>query len=143
MAELQEILAMGQSQISTHLVAIETARVSSKDRRTGKEHLLLAFDRHDGNWLRSSACCDLRPRRFPKLARIGRRCACAFESARTTCAAISMSWPANSAANTSRDGPGKGLAEALLALMPPMVIADLGRGRGHLLSVAGTGGQSA
>ena len=37
----------------------------------------------------------------------------------------------NSDASTFRDGPGKGIAEMLLRLMPPMVIADLGAGEGH------------
>src|ERR1041384_6244389 len=121
-AELQEILAKGQSQISTHLAQLKQAGLVD-DRRTGKNAFyrlkapaeLMSLLRtgarevpeaeHDREALR----LVLRKRRdkmrryFDELAgRFGRQ----YVPGR--------SW--------------KGIAEALLKLLPPMVIADLGAG---------------
>lgn len=126
-AELQEILSLGQSTISTHLAQLKQAGLV-EDRRTGKnnfyraktdngtEHLAEVLHqaaaeireaRHDQSALR----LVLRKRQdhmrtfFDEMAgRFGR----------TYCPG--RSW--------------KSLADALLRLMPPMVIADLGAGEG-------------
>lgn len=126
-AELQEILGKGQSQISTHLAQLKQAGLI-EDRRTGKnifyrlkptppELLAVAklgagetpFAAEDSEALR----LVLRKRRdkmrthFDQLAgRLGRQ----YVPGR--------SW--------------KGLAEVLLQLLPPLVIADLGAGEGNL-----------
>ncbi len=126
MAELQEILGLGQSHISTHLAQLKQAGMVD-DRRTGKN----AFYRLQAPAelmpvLRSAAAevpesagdrealrLVLRKRQdkmrlyFDELAgKFGRQ----YVPGR--------SW--------------KGVAEALLKLMPPMVIADLGAGEGTI-----------
>jgi ArsR family transcriptional regulator len=125
-AELQEILARGQSQISTHLAQLKQAGLV-EDRRMGKNafyrltapaELMELLRRADGEI--SEAAQDqealrlvLRKRTdnmrryFDELAgKFGRQ----YVPGR--------SW--------------KGIAEALLKLMPPMVIADLGAGEGTI-----------
>jgi len=125
-AEMQEILAKGQSQISTHLAQLKHAGLVD-DRRTGKN----AFYRLKApddlmQFLRKAAVevpeaeqdrealrhvmrnrQDKMRRYFDELAgKFGRQ----YVPGR--------SW--------------KGVAEALLKLMPPMVIADLGAGEGTI-----------
>jgi ArsR family transcriptional regulator len=123
-AELQEILAQGQSRISTHLAQLKQAGLVD-DRRTGKnafyrltapaelmELLRKAADEvpealEDQQALRLTLHKrqDQMRRYFDEMAgKFGRQ----YVPGR--------SW--------------KGVAEALLKLMPPMVIADLGAGEG-------------
>src|ERR1700760_1493481 len=125
-AELQEILARGQSQISTHLSQLKQAGLVD-DRRMGKNsfyrltasaELMELFRQaaveipeagQDQEALRPPLRkrSDNRRRYFDELAgRFGRQ----YVPGR--------SW--------------KGVAEALLKLMPPMVIADLGAGEGTI-----------
>jgi ubiquinone/menaquinone biosynthesis C-methylase UbiE/biotin operon repressor len=125
-AELQEILAQGQSRISTHLAQLKQAGLVD-DRRTGKNafyRLTAPADLMDllrkasaevpeaGEDQRSLRLTlrkrqDQMRRYFDELAgKFGRQ----YVPGR--------SW--------------KGVAEALLKLMPPMVIADLGAGEGTI-----------
>jgi ArsR family transcriptional regulator len=125
-AELQEILSQGQSRISTHLAQLKQAGLVD-DRRTGKnafyrltappelmELLRKAADEvPEAAEDRQSLSLALRKRQdqmrryFDELAgKFGRQ----YVPGR--------SW--------------KGVAEALLKLMPPMVIADLGAGEGTI-----------
>jgi len=124
-AELQEILAMGQSTISTHLSQLRQAKLV-EDRRTGKSNLyrllkqdtivagLLAQARHE---IPEAAKDQAAMRRVLKKRQDKMRAF--FDSV---------------AGRLGKDYvPGKswkGLAEALLRLLPPMVIADLGAGEG-------------
>ena len=125
-AELQEVLGKGQSQISTSLAQLKQAGVVD-DRRTGKNafyrltapagmmNLLregtseIPEAEHDRTALRHTLRKrqDKMRRYFDELAgKFGRQ----YVPGR--------SW--------------KGIAEALLKLMPPMVIADLGAGEGTI-----------
>jgi ubiquinone/menaquinone biosynthesis C-methylase UbiE/biotin operon repressor len=125
-AELQEILGKGQSQVSTHLAQLKSAGLVV-DRRTGKNAfyrlqvagemlpLLHAAAVEAPEAEQDSLAVELVLRRrgdrmrryFDELAgKFGRQ----YVPGR--------SW--------------KGIAEALLKLMPPMVIADLGAGEGTL-----------
>jgi ubiquinone/menaquinone biosynthesis C-methylase UbiE len=125
-AEIQEILAKGQSQISTHLAQLKQAGLVD-DRRTGKnafyksrasaelmELLRQAVSEvpeaeHDREALRLvlRKRQDTMRRYFDELAgKFGRK----YVPGR--------SW--------------KGIAEAMLKLLPPMVIADLGAGEGTI-----------
>jgi ArsR family transcriptional regulator len=125
-AELQEILAQGQSRISTHLAQLKQAGLVD-DRRTGKNAFyrltapaeLMELLRKAAGEVpqaaedRQSLGLTLRKRQdqmrryFDELAgKFGRQ----YVPGR--------SW--------------KGVAEALLKLMPPMVIADLGAGEGTI-----------
>src|SRR5215510_7925147 len=125
-AELQEILAKGQSQISMHLAQLKQAGLV-EDRRMGKNSFYRLTTPGDLMGLLRQAATEVpeavqdqealrlvlrkrsdRMRRyFDELAgRFGRQ----YVPGR--------SW--------------KGVAEALLKLMPPMVIADLGAGEGTI-----------
>jgi ArsR family transcriptional regulator len=124
-AELQEILAMGQSTISTHLSQLKQAKLV-EDRRTGKSNLyhLLKQDAVVEGLLAQArkeipeACSDQAAMRNVLKKRQDKMRAF-FDSV---------------AGRLGKDYvPGKswkGLAEALLRLLPPMVIADLGAGEG-------------
>jgi len=125
-AELQEIVGKGQSQISTNLAQLKQAGLVD-DRRTGKN----AFYR---------LCAP------PELMDLLRRAAAEVPEAEQDRQALKL------ALRRRRDNmrryfdelagkfgkqyvPGrswKGIAEALLKLMPPLVIADLGAGEGTI-----------
>ena len=126
-AELQQILAMGQSTISTHLSQLKQAGLV-EDRRTGKNKFYRA------------------PRENGAAALTG-----LLKQARTEIADVAHDQPAlKRVLKKRRDKtraffdevagrfgrnyvPGKswkGIAEALLRLMPSMTIADLGAGEG-------------
>src|ERR1039458_879615 len=125
-AELQEILSKGQSQISTHLAQLKQAGLAD-DRRMGKN----AFYRLTAS---------------PELMELFRQAAVEIPEAPQDRDALRL------VLRKRRDNmrrsfddlagkfgrqyvPGrswKGIAEALLKLMPPMVIADLGAGEGTI-----------
>jgi len=124
-AELQEILSMGQSTISTHLSQLKQVGLV-EDRRTGKSNLY-RIKTADGvvaelltqarNEIPESAADQASMRRVVKKRQDKMRSF--FDSV---------------AGRLGKDYvPGKSwksVAEALLRLMPPMVIADLGAGEG-------------
>ena len=122
-AELQEILAMGQSRISTHLSHLKQAGLVA-DRKAGKHSLY----RFTGGQL-----ADL-------LHAAGKEISEAVADARALDLVLKKrqdkmrSYFDELAGRFGRDYvPGrswKGLAETLLQLMPPLVIADLGAGEG-------------
>ena len=126
-AELQEILGMGQSTISTHLSQLKQAGLV-EDRRTGKSNLyrlkpaaadpiLESLLKQAQQQIPEAARDRLATRRVLKKRQDKMRSF--FDSV---------------AGRLGRDyAPGKSwksLAEALLRLMPPLVIADLGAGEG-------------
>jgi ArsR family transcriptional regulator len=126
-AELQEILVMGQSTISTHLSQLKQAELV-EDRRTGKSNLYrLAASGGDGvlEQLLTQAQGEI-PEAGPDQL--------AMRSVLKKRQDKMRSFFDSVAGRLGRDYiPGKswkGLAEALLRLMPPMVIADLGAGEG-------------
>jgi len=124
-AELQEILAMGQSTISTHLSQLKQARLV-EDRRTGKSNLyrLLKQDSIVADLLAQARL------EIPDAANDQAAMRRVLKKRKDKMRAFFDSV----AGRLGRDYvPGKswkGLAEALLRLMPPMVIADLGSGEG-------------
>jgi ubiquinone/menaquinone biosynthesis C-methylase UbiE/predicted transcriptional regulator len=129
-AELQDILAMGQSTISTHLSQLKHAGLVS-DRRAGKNILyqLKHEDEPDG---------------LADLIQLLKQAAREIPQARQDHAALQLALRKRKDKTRAffdemagRFGrqylPGrswKGLAEALLQLMPSMIIADLGAGEG-------------
>ena len=126
-AELQEILAMGQSTISTHLSQLKQADLV-EDRRTGKSSLYsLRLDPADGvlGGLLQQAKDEI-PEAVPDQAAMRRVVKKRQDRMRSFFDSV--------AGRLGKDYvPGKswkGVAEALLRLMPPMVIADLGAGEG-------------
>jgi ubiquinone/menaquinone biosynthesis C-methylase UbiE/DNA-binding MarR family transcriptional regulator len=131
-AELQDILGMGQSRISTHLAQLKHAGLV-EDRRTGK-----------------SSFYRLKPQRageqtaFRQLLTVLRQAAAEIPEAAHDAAALRLVLQRREDRTRAyfdelagKFGkhyvPGRsweGLAETLLHLMPPMVIADLGAGEG-------------
>jgi ArsR family transcriptional regulator len=128
-AELQEILAMGQSRISTHLAQLKQAGLV-EDRRNGKSSLY----RLNGAGSKS----------FAELMSVLRQAATEIPEAGHDSQALRLvlrrrqdkmrAYFDELAGKFGRHYvPGrswKGLAETLLMLMPPLVIADLGAGEG-------------
>lgn len=127
-AELQEILVMGQSTISTHLSQLKSASLV-EDRRTGKSSLYRLTD--DGGvgilaaLLRQAR--DETPEIETDLAAMQRVVKKRQDKMRAFFDSV--------AGRLGRDYvPGKSwksLVEALLRLLPPMTIADLGAGDGN------------
>jgi ArsR family transcriptional regulator len=124
-AELQEILVMGQSTISTHLSQLKQAGLV-EDRRTGKSSLYRLII-PDGNL---AGLLDQAQNEIPEAG-----------TDRTAMRQVvkkrqdkMRSFFDSVAGRLGKDYvPGqswKGVAEALLRLMPPMIIADLGAGEG-------------
>jgi ArsR family transcriptional regulator len=126
-AELQEILAMGQSTISTHLSQLKHAGLV-EDRRTGKNSLYrLTAASHESlvSGLLKQARTEI-PESESDQAAMRLALKKRQDKMRSFFDAV--------AGRLGRDYvPGrswKSLAEALLSLLPPMVIADLGAGEG-------------
>jgi ubiquinone/menaquinone biosynthesis C-methylase UbiE/DNA-binding transcriptional ArsR family regulator len=126
-AELQEILVMGQSTISTHLSQLKQVGLV-EDRRTGKSSLYkLTADGTQGvlDGLLTQARGEI-SEAAPDRAAMRRVVKKRQDKMRSFFDSV--------AGRLGKDYvPGKswkGVAEALLRLMPPMVIADLGAGEG-------------
>jgi ArsR family transcriptional regulator len=126
-AELQEILIMGQSTISTHLSQLKQAGLV-EDRRTGKSNLyhLATSDRRGVlEQLLDEAKQEIPEAQPDQLA---------IRSVLKKRQDRMRSFFDSMAGRLGRDYvPGKSwksVAEMLLRLMPPMVIADLGAGEG-------------
>jgi len=129
-AELQEILAMGQSTISTHLSQLKQAGLV-EDRRTGKSNLYKLITPEGPSTdspldqILTRAKAEI-PEAAPDQAAMRRVLRKRQDKMRTFFDSV--------AGRLGKDYvPGKSwksLAEALLRLMPPLVIADLGAGEG-------------
>ncbi len=131
-AELQEILAKGQSQISTHLSQLKQAGLV-EDRRTGKNI-----------FYRLKAATPQEEESRHRLLALLRSASAEIPEAEEDCLALELALAKRQdrmrgyfdalAGKFGREYlPGrswKGLAEVLLRLMPSMVIADLGAGEG-------------
>jgi ArsR family transcriptional regulator len=129
-AELQEILGMGQSRISTHLAQLKQAGLV-EDRRNGKS--ILYRLKH-----------GIQSNGFSQMLGVLRQAAAEIPEAEQDSEALRLalrrrqdkmrSYFDELAGKFGRNYvPGRswqGLAETLLTLMPPMVIADLGAGEG-------------
>src|SRR5580704_15551538 len=125
-AELQEILAMGQSTISTHLSQLKQAGLV-EDRRTGKSSLY----RPTTAWGRplDEILADAK-REIPEFSSDQAAMRRVLKKRQDKMRAFFDS----AAGRLGKDYvPGKSwksVAEALLRLMPPLTIADLGAGEG-------------
>lgn len=127
-AEMQEILAMSQSTLSTHLAQLKRAGFV-EDRRTGKNvHYRLDKDALQNLWpVIMSASGEVqqaeRDRRTLQLVLERRK-----DKVRAYFDELAGKFGRHYVPGRS----WKGVAEMLLKLMPPMVIADLGAGEGTL-----------
>lgn len=131
-AELQEILGMGQSTLSTHLSQLKQAGIV-EDRRTGK-NILYRLRVHEGSErqffeqlmgvVRQAAvqvADTARDREALRLIRLKRQ-----DKMRAYFDAMAGKFGRHYVPGRS----WKGLAEMLLSLLPPLAIADLGAGEG-------------
>jgi ubiquinone/menaquinone biosynthesis C-methylase UbiE len=122
-AELQEILCIGQSRISTHLSQLKQAGLV-EDRKQGKNSLYRLKDRQLIDLLHAAGS------EIPEAADDTKALQLVLEKRRDKV----RGYFDELAGRFGRDYvPGrswKGLAETLLQLMPPMTIGDLGAGEG-------------
>lgn len=126
-AELQEILAMGQSTISTHLSQLKQAGLV-EDRRTGKNNLYRAL-RENG----AAALTGLLKQARTEIADVAHDQAAlkrVLKKRREKTRAFFDEVAGRFGRNYVPGKSWKGIAEAILRLMPPMIIADLGAGEG-------------
>src|SRR5271170_3103094 len=127
-AELQEILGLGQSTISTHLAQLKHAGLV-EDRRAGKN---IWYRSKPGGEVLSQLLALLQqaPEELPE----AQHDQAALELALRKRQDKTRAFFDDMAGRLGREYvPGRswqGLAEALLKLMPPMIIADLGAGEG-------------
>jgi ArsR family transcriptional regulator len=125
-AEIQEILAKGQSRISTHLAQLKQAGLVD-DRRTGKN----AFYRLTAR----PALMDLLKQAEAEVPETGEDRRALRMVLRKRQDKMRRYFDELAGKFGRQYVPGrswKGIAEALLKLMPPMVIADLGAGEGTI-----------
>ena len=127
-AELQEILGMGQSTISTHLAQLKHAGLV-EDRRAGKN--IWYRSKSEGEVLSQLLASLLQaPKELPE----AQHDQAALELALRKRQDKTRAFFDDMAGRLGREYvPGrswKSIAEALLQLLPPMVIADLGAGEG-------------
>ena len=126
-AELQDILAMGQSTISTHLSQLKQAGLV-EDRRTGKNNLY-RLKLENGAGVLAGLLAQARE----EIAEAKRDQAAVKRVLRKRQDKMRAFFDDVAGRFGRSYVPGKSwksVAEALLKLMPPMVIADLGAGEG-------------
>jgi ArsR family transcriptional regulator len=122
-AELQEILAMGQSRISTHLAQLRQAGLV-EDRRQGKNSLY-SLKNVELMPLLNAAAAEI-----PEAEDDVRALQLVLEKRRDKVRGYFDELAGKFGRNYVPGRSWKGLAETLLQLMEPMVIADLGAGEG-------------
>ncbi len=122
-AELQEILAMGQSRISTHLAQLRQAGLV-EDRRQGKNSLYSLKSTELMSVLRAAASEIDEAEDDTKALQL------VLEKRRDKVRDYFDELAGKFGRNYVPGRSWKGLAETLLQLMPPMTIADLGAGEG-------------
>jgi ubiquinone/menaquinone biosynthesis C-methylase UbiE/DNA-binding transcriptional ArsR family regulator len=125
-AELQEILAMGQSTISTHLSQLKQAGLV-EDRRTGKNNLYHLVGARDGILGEILADAQKEIAEFASDQAAMRR---ALKKRHDSMRAFFDSVAGRLGKDYVPGKSWKSMAEALLRLMPPLTIADLGAGEG-------------
>ena len=126
-AELQEILVMGQSSISTHLSQLKQAGLV-EDRRTGKSslyRLTISGDEEIVAGLLTAA-----KREIPEAAADEAAMRLVLRKRQDRMRSFFDSVAGRLGKDYVPGKSWKALAEALLSLLPPMVIADLGAGEG-------------
>jgi len=126
-AELQEILTMGQSTISTHLSQLKHAGLV-EDRRTGKNNLYQLTSSDAGPVL--NQLLDRARREIPEASADQAACRRVVRRRQDKMRAFFDSVAGRLGRSYVPGKSWKSLAEALLRLMPRVTIADLGAGEG-------------
>ncbi|MGA7241617.1 MAG: metalloregulator ArsR/SmtB family transcription factor [Terracidiphilus sp.] len=127
-AELQEILVMGQSTISTHLSQLKQAGLV-EDRRIGKNSLYRLTTASGGGDILDKLLAEA-GREIPEAAHDHTTARRVVKKRQDKMRAFFDSVAGRLGKDYVPGKSWKSLAEALLRLMPPMVIADLGAGDG-------------
>lgn len=125
-AELQEILVMGQSTISTHLSQLKQAGLV-EDRRTGKNNLY-RLSPWDGRTL--DEILDRAQKEIPEAAQDQAALRRVVRKRQDKMRSFFDSVAGRLGKDYVPGQSWKSVAEALLRLMPPLTIADLGAGEG-------------
>jgi ubiquinone/menaquinone biosynthesis C-methylase UbiE/DNA-binding transcriptional ArsR family regulator len=127
-AELQEILVMGQSTISTHLSQLKQAGLV-EDRRTGKSNLYRLTTASGGSEVLDKLLGEAE-REIPEAAHDKLTMRRVVKKRQDKMRSFFDSVAGRLGKDYVPGKSWKSLAEALLRLMPSMVIADLGAGDG-------------
>ena len=122
-AELQEILAAGQSRISAHLAQLKQAGLV-EDRKQGKNSLYRLKDRQLVDLLHAAAA------EIPEAEDDTKALQLVLDKRRDKVRGYFDAMAGKFGRDYVPGRSWKGLAETLLQLMPPMVIGDLGAGEG-------------
>jgi len=127
-AELQEILVMGQSTISTHLSQLKQAGLV-EDRRIGKNSLYRLTSTSGGSEVLDKLLGEA-AREIPEAVHDRATARRVVKKRQDKTRAFFDSVAGRLGKDYVPGKSWKSLAEALLRLMPPMVVADLGAGDG-------------
>jgi ubiquinone/menaquinone biosynthesis C-methylase UbiE len=122
-AELQEILAAGQSRISAHLAQLKQAGLV-EDRKQGKNSIYRLKDRQLVDLLHAAAA------EIPEAEDDTKALQLVLDKRRDKVRGYFDAMAGKFGRDYVPGRSWKGLAETLLQLMPPMVIGDLGAGEG-------------
>jgi ubiquinone/menaquinone biosynthesis C-methylase UbiE/biotin operon repressor len=127
-AELQEILGMGQSSISTHLAQLKHAGMV-EDRRTGKN---IWYRSKSGSEVLSGLLEGIQqaPEELPEASHDQAALELVLRKRQDKTRAFFDDMAGRLGREYVPGRSWKSIAEALLQLLPPMVIADLGAGEG-------------
>ncbi len=128
-AELQEILGMGQSTISTHLSQLKQAELV-EDRRIGKSNLYRVSSAAPAGSSPLGEILDQAKNEIPEAAPDQAAMRRVLRKRQDKTRAFFDSVAGRLGKDYVPGKSWKGLAEVLLRLMPPLVVADLGAGEG-------------
>ena len=128
-AELQEILGMGQSTISTHLSQLKQAELV-EDRRIGKSNLYRASSGAPVGGSPLDEILDQAKDEIPEAAPDQAAMRRVLRKRQDKTRAFFDSVAGRLGKDYVPGKSWKSLAEVLLRLMPPLVVADLGAGEG-------------
>ena len=137
--ELQEITRMGQSRISTHLGLLQEAGLleSRREENARFTRLRPSADANAAEFIQLAARGERNCLRMPRTSSTSRR----IVLRRTQEAQLYFNQVAGRSDRSY--GPGRSwqaFGQLLLRVLPPLVVADLGRGRRVAERVAGTPG---
>ncbi|HEY1806160.1 MAG TPA: metalloregulator ArsR/SmtB family transcription factor [Terracidiphilus sp.] len=128
-AELQEILGMGQSTISTHLSQLRQAELV-EDRRTGKSSLYQISATAPAGASPLKGILEKAKEEIPEASADQAAMRRVLRKRQDKTRAFFDSVAGRLGKDYVPGKSWKGLAEVLLRLMPPLVVADLGAGEG-------------
>lgn len=131
-AEIQEILGMGQSRISGHLAQLRQAQLVI-DRRAGKNiYYKLAGTPKDPLFAQIMPLVEAGAKELPETTKDQTALALAMRKRQDRAREYFNRLAGKFGRNHCPGRTWKGLAHLLLTLVPPMVVADLGAGEGTL-----------